>query len=444
MVKFRSRLVALALVATISGSAFGQAAAPPVPAPPTLWSFLGVPQGIKKVRGALTNRRGNRPQAEPKDAMKALNDPANLESPDAAIKRAAEIKKAEDLKPQKIKAIKYLTSIGCGCYDKDGSVTDALVAAAEDCTEDVRLATMQQIQSAASGKCCSNCGQVCCCNDKMLKKLAQIAYERDEFGCYSEPSKRVRNAAASALAACCPGSVPLEILQEKPDEAPPAKQPSPIPVPEREMQAPEVVPERERDSKEQKEKKKLQVSKDDAVSLTLRDTPEISETATLPRSTPFNWTRVDQRASQQPKASELSSRNTVQTNSRQHNPESSQQYPIAEELPSADATTSLSEHDMAASNRQDGVVVAYDASTKTAYVHLAQSTVPLPLGSLMHLRPDPRIASGFNGTWQVVKSAAGFADLQPIASEGTERIRVGDHAIFGAPEVMVAPVSYTR
>ena len=217
----KKHLIAALLTATLSGSALAQApAVPAVPAPPTLWSFLGIPQGVKKVQGALTNRRGNRPQTEPKDALKALNDPANLESPDAAIKKAAEIKKAEDLKPQKIKAIKYLTSIGCGCYDKDGSVTKALVAAAEDCTEEVRLETMTQICEAANGKCCSNCGQVCCCYDDMLKKLAQTAYERDEFGCYAEPSKRVRDAAAAALAACCPGEVPLEILKPEPKEEP--------------------------------------------------------------------------------------------------------------------------------------------------------------------------------------------------------------------------------
>ena len=199
---------------------------------------------MKKVQGALTNRRGNHPRAEPKDALKALNDPANLESPDAAIKRTAEIKKAEDLKPQKIKAIKYLTSIGCGCYDKDGSVTDALVAAAEDCTEDVRLATMEEIHSAATGKCCNNCGQVCCCNEKMLKKLAhKIAYERDQFGCYGEPSKRVRGAAAAALAACCPGSVPLEILKTEPEEATPEATPSRFP--ERANPEVDILPERE-------------------------------------------------------------------------------------------------------------------------------------------------------------------------------------------------------
>ena len=278
MVQIKSRLVAAALAVAISGTAFGQPAAPAVPAPSTLWSFLGIPQGVKKVQGALTNRRGNRPQAEPKDALKALNDPANLESPDAAIKRAAEIKKAEDLKPQKIKAIKYLTSIGCGCYDKDGSVTDALVAAAEDCTEDVRLATMEEIHSAATGKCCSNCGQVCCCNEKMLKKLAQIAYERDEFGCYGEPSKRVRGAAAAALAACCPGSVPLEILKSEPQATAPEQ--TPDPVPERETPQEDILPEREKASEN---------TENSGVTMSIQDTGEPARLPMTARAIP--WSR---------------------------------------------------------------------------------------------------------------------------------------------------------
>lgn len=460
MVQLKTRLVAVALAVAISGSAFGQAAAPGVAAPPTLWSFLGVPQGVKKVQGALTNRRGNRPQAEPKDALKALNDPANLESPDAAIKRAAEIKKAEDLKPQKIKAIKYLASIGCGCYDKDGSVTDALVAAAEDCTEDVRLATMQQIQSAATGKCCSNCGQVCCCNDKMLKKLAQIAYERDEFGCYSEPSKRVRGAAATALAACCPGSVPLEILQEKPDETAPEKQPAP--VPEREKQEREVVPERELDAVEPDLENKPEAAKSEGISMTFQDTQDISEPARLPSSTPFSWTRVDEDASLQRNAFETDSNSVDQNNLPIDNSESSQQqvYSVnhastdagaAHRLPAPAAIPTMRNilasqptHVSTSPNPQGGVVLAYDASSKTAYVHFGKSTATVPVGSMLHLRPDPRISSGFNGMWQVVESTAGFANLQPIGPEGIERIRVGDHAIFGTPAVVVAPISFTR
>jgi len=49
-----------------------------------------------------------------------------LKSKNELIKRAAEIKQLEDMKPQKIKAAQYLASIGCGCYNKDKSITKAL------------------------------------------------------------------------------------------------------------------------------------------------------------------------------------------------------------------------------------------------------------------------------------------------------------------------------
>ena len=193
---------------------------PPLPqpaSPPTLWSFLGIPQGVRKVRGALTNRRGNVPRLEPKVPVRALNDPINLLSENKAIKKAAEVKIQEDLKPQKIKAIKYLTSIACGCYDAgEQEVSQALEAATKDCTEDVRLVTVQHIEEAAHGKCCSNCGQVCCCNEIILKRLAEMAYGRDDTGCYKEPSTRVREAAVSALVACCPGNEPPVIIDEEP------------------------------------------------------------------------------------------------------------------------------------------------------------------------------------------------------------------------------------
>jgi hypothetical protein len=64
-----------------------------------------------------------------------------------------------------------------------------------------------------------------------------MAYERDETGCYLEPSERVRQAAARALEICCPNTAPVVI------------EPEPIPgpaVPDREElpQQPQI-PDRE-------------------------------------------------------------------------------------------------------------------------------------------------------------------------------------------------------
>jgi hypothetical protein len=198
--------------------AHGQVGGTPAP-PVTLWQFLGIPQGVKKLQGATRNRRGNRPNREPKPPMRAIADPRNLESPDASIKKAAEVKTLEDLKMQKIKAVKYLASIGCGCYDADGGVTAALVASMQDCTEDVRYETIKAISEATEEGACAKCGEGCCCNKEILTTLAKIAYERRDDGCYLEASERVREAAREALETCCPNDSPPVVIEEAPAPA---------------------------------------------------------------------------------------------------------------------------------------------------------------------------------------------------------------------------------
>lgn len=200
------------IICLLSISAVGRAEEPK-----TLWTFLGIPQAYNHVHGALANRSGKHPGLEKKPPLKKLADPANLASDVPVLKKAAEVKKAEDLKKQKIKAIRYLTEIGCGCYDTDGSITEAVLAASDDCTEEVRLATVEAIAAAASRECCSNCGTTCCCNKKVLLRLAEMAYERDDTGCFKEPSSRVRESAAAALRACCPDAGPVVV--EQPTEA---------------------------------------------------------------------------------------------------------------------------------------------------------------------------------------------------------------------------------
>jgi hypothetical protein len=166
--------------------------------PMTLWRFLGIPQGLSRVAGATVNRRGNLPGLEPKPPLKALADPANLASKNPAIKKAAEIKQEEDLAKQKIKALKYLAKIGCGCYP---GVKEALIAALDDCTEKVRYEAAQQIGNAAENKC-ETCSKTCCCDAEMLQALYDKATKRDDNGCFLEPSERVREAACQAYLAC--------------------------------------------------------------------------------------------------------------------------------------------------------------------------------------------------------------------------------------------------
>lgn len=207
-----------------------------------VWTFLFVqPQDVSaqpgsklvetwvKLRKARINRNGENPQRERPPLTKPLNDPVFLEEGAPEIlKKAAEVKQAEDLKVQKIKAVKYLTTIGCGCYDLDDSITEALIEAAGDCTEEVRMATMEALLGAACGQGCAKCGTKGCCKEAMLMKLYKMAYERDDKGCYLEPSAPVRAAAKKALKACCPGVGPVEITEPEVLPAPKVKKPEKV------------------------------------------------------------------------------------------------------------------------------------------------------------------------------------------------------------------------
>lgn len=233
-------ILTLSLLAAISLPVSGTATAqvpPPAPTSPTLWSFLGIPQAYYKMRGATANRRGNFPGLEAKPPLKGIADPKNLESPFEPIKVAAEVKQAEDAAPQKIKGIKYLAKIGCGCYNKDDNkVTKAMLAGLNDCTEEVRMATVEAIAEAAEDEMCATCGQRSCCNEELTLELAKLAYERDEHGCYKEPSAEVREAAQETLGICCPNPIPVEVLGQEsggrtrePGEPTPAQTDDPAP-----------------------------------------------------------------------------------------------------------------------------------------------------------------------------------------------------------------------
>ena len=214
-------LGAWALVSS-AHQAWGQTSAPfPPPAKPptTLWSFLGIPQGCAKIHAQLFNRFGHMPFLEPKPPVRGIADPRNLSKgmPDA-IKTAALIKQQEDLVPQKIKAVRYLAKIGYpGNTERAELVTGALLSALTDPNEQVRYATVKAIQGKVrrrGGGNCSECGTTHCCNEKILKALADIAYKRGPSGCYLEPSERVRRAAEETLELCCPAEEPIEIETE--------------------------------------------------------------------------------------------------------------------------------------------------------------------------------------------------------------------------------------
>lgn len=177
-------------------------------APPTVtvWNKLGIPQAFDAANANRVNRRGNNPQRERTPPLKRIADPANLESPNPAIKAAAEIKAEEDLAPQKIKALKYLATIGCGCYDKEGKVEAALLAGLNDCTEEVRKTAAETVLTLVGNcSCHDGCGNNCC-TEKIQEKLQDMAYGETD-GCWHEPSAEIRAIAMQALSACPPISV---------------------------------------------------------------------------------------------------------------------------------------------------------------------------------------------------------------------------------------------
>ena len=235
----RTQLVMAVIIVLIGLNASVEAAAPPAP-PSTIWNFLGIPKTLNKMRDTTSNRRGNRPGAERTDPIKRIADPANLESPNSAIKAAAQVKADQDLAPQKIKAIKYLATVGCGCYQQFG-VREALLDSLDDCTEEVRYEAAVAFCKAA-GNPCKNCEKDGCCSAAVMQKLHDKAYGQDENCCYKESSARVRAAAEMALNACRRKVGPTAAPKEKEGETgkvhealTPIEAPSDTPLPEKKI-----------------------------------------------------------------------------------------------------------------------------------------------------------------------------------------------------------------
>lgn len=187
------------------------------PQPPvaTVWQKLGIPQAGARLRDGLVNRRGNFPGLERKPPVLAIADPANLEeAKPKMLQAAAEIKQDQDLKKQKIKALKFLGEVNCGCYNKDDKVEKAFLEALEDCDPDVRKTAIAALSNAAGNcpQCCRTGCEVTCCTEDMFKKLEDIAFGVKN-GCYKEPVEEIR-AAAKALLCKCP--VPCKEVEPLP------------------------------------------------------------------------------------------------------------------------------------------------------------------------------------------------------------------------------------
>lgn len=223
-----TRKLAVAVVIAV-GTTLGAATLLPAAEPlPTLFEKLGITPGLQKLRDVTTNRRGNNPQWERTPQLKRIADPANLESDNLAIKTAAEIKQDQDLKPQKIKAIKFLAEVGCICHE---GVQDALLAALTDCDSEVRLEAAVAVCMTA-GNPSDPCSKGCC-NAELMQKLHEMAYMQDEVCCWLEPDPAVRQAAVLALEACRAKHRPTVATEpevERPEEPFEPEMPTEAPV----------------------------------------------------------------------------------------------------------------------------------------------------------------------------------------------------------------------
>lgn len=198
-------LIILTTVLCGSEALWGQQ---PAAAGGTIWHRLGIPQAYTGIRDGLVNRRGNFPGLERKPPVLKIADPKNLDpSKPEMIQTAAKIKQDKDLQKQKIKALKYLAEINCGCDNKDSKVEAAFLEALDDCDPKVKKQAIESLSEAA-GKCskCRTGCEITCCTEKILKKLDDIANGMED-GCYKEPDKEIRKA-AQALYCKCPQPKP--------------------------------------------------------------------------------------------------------------------------------------------------------------------------------------------------------------------------------------------
>lgn len=217
----RSRFLLMCLLGTLTGCATS-----PIQVP-TVWDRLGIPAAGARLRDATLNRSGNFPGLEKKPPLLRIADPANLaEGKPEVVKTAAKIKQDQDMKKQKLKAIKFLAEVGCGCYNKDDQVSKALLEALGDCDPDVKLAAIEAISANAAGcnKCSTGC-EITCCSPDIVKKLEEMAVGIDDKGCPKEPDSQIRAAAMRALKQC--GCAP----EKQPEEIPAPPEIEEVPVP---------------------------------------------------------------------------------------------------------------------------------------------------------------------------------------------------------------------
>lgn len=169
---FQWKTISIAMTLAVVVCSNGPGAEGEAAAAQTIWQTLDV-AGIKKacdtLQAKIVNHSGNFPGLEKKPPLKMITDAEGPEGGPAAI--AAKIKAEEDQAAQKIKAIKYLATVGCNScireeIDEEGNVVrddarskeivGALLKAMTDCTASVRLAAVEAVMDMSTS---GNCGE---------------------------------------------------------------------------------------------------------------------------------------------------------------------------------------------------------------------------------------------------------------------------------------------
>lgn len=232
----------------------------------SMWDYLGVQQiGSFVDQNVVKTRLGQAVATALSPIARALGLGPSLLSDKFAkeggvMGLAHELKKEEKKVPLKIRAIKYLGTLDCQCYPE---VVDTLLVSLDDCSEKVRFEALQALEGKcgekkcllfhhASRSSCTTCDPCngggcpecdcsgCMCQKKVVDRLNQLLLARDEFGCLTEKSPRIRQLATKMIEDCLirhqphPGVMATEGWDATPTIVPDSAAPEEALVPESE------------------------------------------------------------------------------------------------------------------------------------------------------------------------------------------------------------------
>lgn len=151
----------------------------------------------------------------------------------------------------KVAAIRFLANENCLCYPE---IVDSLLAALDDCAEEVRYEALKALRKGCGSRGCLSCSTGNCdprtdancpncqCQTKVLVRLSDLLLDRDIHNQYKERSQRVRQLAAAMISQCLqqrPVNWPGEPQRESRAQPDPTPEPPPVSGPKLSGQRPQ-------------------------------------------------------------------------------------------------------------------------------------------------------------------------------------------------------------